>query len=389
MLVPGVDTSDPLVAQIVHRRRHLDPDSYHHAKQVLSILDGIRKPRDSHAHPPAPGGTAHDRDFDTVDYFTDQSLVPDPHPYFDHLRAKCPVAARNRTTACSRSPATRRRPTRSTRTPSTSRRVSRWRARSRRCRSRPRATTSARSDRASTAPRSRCSSTWSRWIRRDHTDARSLLNRLLTPKRLKENEDFMWRLADRQLDEFIADGPVRVPRRLRQAVLAAGDRRPARRARGGPRGVPRGVRGRSGRARTSARSTTRLIATNPLAVARREVRRATSRSAASHPRDDVLTVAGDREVPGRVDARGRRRRPHRDVPVRRRPGDHRQAARRGAAGARRPARHPADSCATTAACIPIFIEECAADGQPGEERVPDGPQEQRRSATSTCPRAPR
>ena len=29
-----------------------------------------------------------------------------------------------------------------------------------------------------------------------HTDARSLLNRLLTPNRLKENEDFMWRLAD-------------------------------------------------------------------------------------------------------------------------------------------------------------------------------------------------
>jgi cytochrome P450 len=29
---------------------------------------------------------------------------------------------------------------------------------------------------------------------------------LLTPKRLKENEDFMWRLADRHIDEFIADG---------------------------------------------------------------------------------------------------------------------------------------------------------------------------------------
>jgi cytochrome P450 len=28
----------------------------------------------------------------------------------------------------------------------------------------------------------------------------------LTPSRLKENEDFMWRLADRQLEEFLADG---------------------------------------------------------------------------------------------------------------------------------------------------------------------------------------
>ena len=30
--------------------------------------------------------------FETVDYFTDESLVPDPYPYFDHLRSKCPVA---------------------------------------------------------------------------------------------------------------------------------------------------------------------------------------------------------------------------------------------------------------------------------------------------------
>ena len=31
-------------------------------------------------------------DFETVDFFTDPSLVPDPYPYFDHLRSKCPVA---------------------------------------------------------------------------------------------------------------------------------------------------------------------------------------------------------------------------------------------------------------------------------------------------------
>ena len=30
--------------------------------------------------------------------------------------------------------------------------------------------------------------------------------RLLTPKRLRDNESFMWRLADGQLDEYIADG---------------------------------------------------------------------------------------------------------------------------------------------------------------------------------------
>jgi cytochrome P450 len=39
-----------------------------------------------------------------------------------------------------------------------------------------------------------------------HTDHRGLLMRLITPKRLKENEEFMWRLADRQLDEFVDRG---------------------------------------------------------------------------------------------------------------------------------------------------------------------------------------
>jgi cytochrome P450 family 150 subfamily A5 len=39
-----------------------------------------------------------------------------------------------------------------------------------------------------------------------HTAQRALLMRLITPKRLKENEAFMWRLADRQIDEFIVSG---------------------------------------------------------------------------------------------------------------------------------------------------------------------------------------
>jgi cytochrome P450 len=40
----------------------------------------------------------------------------------------------------------------------------------------------------------------------DHTRERSLLMRLITPKRLKDNEDFIWRLADAQLDEFVGEG---------------------------------------------------------------------------------------------------------------------------------------------------------------------------------------
>lgn len=39
-----------------------------------------------------------------------------------------------------------------------------------------------------------------------HTDHRALLMRLITPKRLKENEDAMWVLADSVLDTFLAPG---------------------------------------------------------------------------------------------------------------------------------------------------------------------------------------
>ena len=40
----------------------------------------------------------------------------------------------------------------------------------------------------------------------EHADHRGLMMRLLTPKRLKENEAFMWRLADRQIDVFAGSG---------------------------------------------------------------------------------------------------------------------------------------------------------------------------------------
>lgn len=39
-----------------------------------------------------------------------------------------------------------------------------------------------------------------------HTNHRALLMRLITPKRLKENEDAMWLLADRVLDGYLAAG---------------------------------------------------------------------------------------------------------------------------------------------------------------------------------------
>jgi len=30
-------------------------------------------------------------DYDSVDFFADASLLEDPYPYYDHLRAQCPV----------------------------------------------------------------------------------------------------------------------------------------------------------------------------------------------------------------------------------------------------------------------------------------------------------
>ena len=43
-----------------------------------------------------------------------------------------------------------------------------------------------------------------------HTAHRSLLNRLFTPKQLKNNEEFLWRLADEQLNSFIAEGKCEI-----------------------------------------------------------------------------------------------------------------------------------------------------------------------------------
>jgi cytochrome P450 family 150 subfamily A5 len=139
-------------------------------------------------------------DFDAVDFFTDQSLVADPYPYFDHLRERCPVQREQHRDVVM---------------------VTGY-------------------DEAiavyhDTASFSSCNSVSGPFPgfpvplegddvsalieqHRDdlpmndqlvtfdppkHTDHRALLMRLITPKRLKENEAFMWRLADRQIDEFI------------------------------------------------------------------------------------------------------------------------------------------------------------------------------------------
>jgi cytochrome P450 len=141
--------------------------------------------------------------YDAVDFFTDQSLIEDPYPYFDHLRARCPVLPTDHYGVVA---------------------VSGY-------------------DEASDIYRdvetfSSCNSVIGPFATfpvalegddvsgiidryRDqlpmhehmvtmdppgHTRERALIMRLLTPKRLKDNEAFMWRLADGQLDEFVSAG---------------------------------------------------------------------------------------------------------------------------------------------------------------------------------------
>lgn len=59
----------------------------------------------------------------------------------------------------------------------------------------------------------------------EHTKHRALLMSLITPKRLKENEDFMWKLANEQIDTFIANGACEYQNSFAQpfAVLVVAD----------------------------------------------------------------------------------------------------------------------------------------------------------------------
>lgn len=59
----------------------------------------------------------------------------------------------------------------------------------------------------------------------EHTKHRALLMALITPKRLKENEDFMWKLANQQIDTFISKGECEIMAAFAQpfAVLVVSD----------------------------------------------------------------------------------------------------------------------------------------------------------------------
>ncbi|MCV7279650.1 cytochrome P450 [Mycolicibacterium flavescens] len=142
-------------------------------------------------------------DFDTVDFFTDATLVPDPYPYFDHLRAKCPVTEATpfnvlAVTGYDEALAVYRDPAFSS------------------CVSVAGPFSGmpfgpdGRDDVSELIEQHRDAVPMAEHITSQdpplHTRTRGLMNKLITPKRLKENEEFMWRLADRQLDTFIERG---------------------------------------------------------------------------------------------------------------------------------------------------------------------------------------
>ncbi len=142
-------------------------------------------------------------DYDSVDFFADASLLEDPYPYFDHLRSKCPVLATPHHGVVA---------------------VSGYEE--------------ASEVYLNPDEFSSCNSVigpfaafpvplegddvgeiidtyrdqlpmFEHMVTMDqpmHTRERSLIMRLLTPKRLRENEAFMRGLADRQIDEFVARG---------------------------------------------------------------------------------------------------------------------------------------------------------------------------------------
>lgn len=161
-------------------------------------------------------------DFDTLDYFTDPAVVDDPHVYFDHLRQQCPVKHL------------------------------------------PVYNVVAVTGYDEAVEVLRDADTFSNIIApigpfpplpfqpegddisaqieefRDqfplaehlvtfdppmHQRTRSLLGKLLTPRRIKENEEFLWGLADRQIDEFLDAGKCELMREYGQpfALLTIAD----------------------------------------------------------------------------------------------------------------------------------------------------------------------
>ena len=199
-----------------------------------------------------------------------------------------------------------------------------------------------------------------------HTNHRALLMRLITPKRLKENEDAMWAARRRHPRRLPGPGRGRVHQGLRGPVHAAGHRRPAGRARRRPPRAPRAARARHPRRRAGQRreDDEQDPAGVPLRGLRDVRRRARARTARRR-----ADRAGDGDLPGRDHARGRRRRAGGHQRLLGRPGNDGAAAQHRAEGDRRPPRHPAQ--AARGPQPPAELHRgVPAHREPGQGRLP-------------------
>src|ERR1700743_813646 len=141
--------------------------------------------------------------FDSIDFFTDQSLVPDPHPYFDYLRSQNPVLRLPHYGVVAVTGYAEA--TEIYKDPETFSNIVALGGPFPPLPFQPEG-----DDISPLIDQHRSSFPMNEHMVTmdppDHTKARSVLSKLLTPSRLKQNEEFMWSLADRQLDEFLALG---------------------------------------------------------------------------------------------------------------------------------------------------------------------------------------
>lgn len=161
-------------------------------------------------------------DWHTIDYFTDQSLIEDPYPYWDTLRSECPVLPLDHLGVVAVSGYDE------------AMEVYRDTDAFSSCNSviGPYATFPVPlegDDITDVVTRYRDQLPMHEHMVTmdppDHSKERALVMRLLTPIRLKDNEAFMWRLADAQLDEFLPNGTCEFINAYAQpfALLAVAD----------------------------------------------------------------------------------------------------------------------------------------------------------------------
>ena len=303
-------------------------------------------------------------DYESVDYFTDMSLVPDPYPYFDHLRAKCPVqqatpygvvavTGHQEALAAYKDPAMSSCVAVAGPFP-------------------PLPFTPEGDDISAQIEEHRATIPMAEHVvtmdAAAHQKTRGLLSKLITPKRLSENEDFMWRLVDQRLDKIIGRGACEFTedfaKPLAMLVIAdllgvpTEDHQEFKTIFGNePLGEIEGTQGET-------------VAHNPLLFLDEKFTAYISdRRREPRVRRADRTRGGD--VSRRIRARCRRSRQAGDVPVRRRHRHDDEVGQHGHAGARRTARHPTGASRQPGP-NPSVSRGVSTDGKPRQESFPTG-----------------